>query len=72
MYAGFRKKSNYLLVSAEITLGQMFPKKYPVGVPGGRGCVPEITASPEHTCVQQMCLFFTDMLTLNCGTVQVW
>lgn len=62
IYAGFRrKKTKYLLVYTEITLGQMFPKKYPVGVPDGRGCVLEIPVSPEHTCVQQICLIFPDM-----------
>lgn len=75
-YAGFRKKTQKnptcLLVSTEITLGQMFPKKYPVRVPDGRGCVLELTDSPEHTCVQQICLIFTDMLTLNSVSVQVW
>lgn len=65
------EKPKYLLVSTEITLGQMFPKNCPVGVPEGRGCVLEITASPEHTCVQQICLFFTDM-TPNSGSVQEW
>lgn len=67
------KKPKYLLVYTEITLGQMFPKKYPVGVPDGRGCVLESPVSPEHTCVQQICLIFPDTLTLNCGAdVQVW
>lgn len=71
-YTGFRKKTQHLLVSTDITQGQMFPKKYPVGVPDGRGCVLEITDSPEHTCIQQICVIYTDMLTLNSVSVQVW
>lgn len=68
MQALGKKNPSYLLLSGEITLGQMFPKKYPVGVPDGRGCGLEITDSPEHTCVQQICLIVTDMLTLNSGS----
>lgn len=70
-----KKPPTYLFVSTEITLGQMLgpgPKKYPVGVPDGWGCVLRLLIH-QNTLIQQICLIFTDMLTLNSGSdVQVW